>query len=247
MRYALISDIHGNLEALEAVLEDIVNRQVDRVLHLGDLINYGPEPDRCVDRIVDLGINGVAGNHELALADRMSANMLNATAADSLSVTARMLENHHLDYLKELPLSMEYDGFLLVHGVPPDSVEEYISHHDYDSRIYGLDEVFMKMDRAIAFVGHTHLLGVYSRDEEFKKKLNYGEVLSLDNDSAHIVNVGSVGQPRDGNPDARYVIFDSGRMTVEAGFVSYPVTTTVEKIFRSGLPDINGERLLRGM
>jgi diadenosine tetraphosphatase ApaH/serine/threonine PP2A family protein phosphatase len=125
-------------------------------------------------------------------------------------------------------------------------VDEYISHHDYSFRIYGLDEVFMKMDQHIAFVGHTHLLALYSKDENFKKDLHYGERVKLDRYGIHIVNVGSVGQPRDGNTHARYVIYDGGKMVIEPRFVSYPVTITVEKIFRSELPDYNGERLLEG-
>ncbi|MBD3180284.1 MAG: metallophosphoesterase [Candidatus Latescibacteria bacterium] len=246
MRYAILSDIHANIEALEAVLEDMRSLRIDRLLHLGDIINYGPDPAHCLERVIELGIDGVTGNHERALLSRASAGNLNITAYDSLSATREMLAEEQLDHLANLPVTRVVDGMLLVHGCPPDSVSEYISHHDYRSRIYGLDEVFMKMEQSIAFVGHTHLLGLYTQDEEFKTDLHYGERLKLDQDLIHIVNVGSVGQPRDGNTHARYVIYDSAGMSIEPRYVSYPVTITVEKIYRSEMPDLNGERLISG-
>jgi len=247
MRYAIISDIHGNLDALEAVLDDIEKQGVDRIVHLGDIINYGPQPAECVEKIISLGIEGVIGNHEVALIDRLQANSFNRYAYDSIFVTRNLLSDEHLQYLESLPRNIAIDGVLLVHGTPPDSVDRYISHYDFDSRIFGLDEIMLKMEQRVAFVGHTHLLGIYTGGEEFIKKPGYDETVALDRDRTHIINVGSVGQPRDHNPCARYVIFDEDEMTVDARYVAYPVTITVEKIVKSDFLDFNGERLISGM
>ncbi|MBW3004172.1 metallophosphatase family protein [Candidatus Woesearchaeota archaeon] len=222
MRLAIISDIHGNFEALIAVISDIENQNVDKIWCAGDLVDYGPEPVEVVEFFMKNKIPCVLGNHEAALFDDSIHIRWSGTAFESLGVTRGYLEDYHLRYLKSLPTYILEGDVILSHGTPG-SPHKYI-----DMLPVELLNQYLSRHRLI-FVGHTHLLQYFDRSWKFldtKVKVKNA-----------IVNVGSVGQPRDDDKRAKYVIYDSSDSTVEPRFVEYDVDKVVEMIFDRGYPE----------
>jgi predicted phosphodiesterase len=242
MRIAILSDIHGNLEALREVLADIERSRTDAVLCLGDNIGYGPDPERVVELIRERHIPCVMGNHELGLVDEAYLDWFNISARASLLLTRQLIGSETLDYLRQLRPVLSLEGCLCVHGCPPDSVTTYLFQvSDAD-----LQKVFRNMKEDICFVGHTHDLELMRFDgkEIARTFLARGEI-SLDRDPGQkaIINVGSVGQPRDGNNNAKYVIWDTTRWRLEVKFIAYDIAATASKILQLGFPEFNARRL----
>jgi diadenosine tetraphosphatase ApaH/serine/threonine PP2A family protein phosphatase len=180
------------------------------------------------------------GNHELGLADRNSLSWFNTPARRSLLRAKELLSAEVLAYLKTLPVNMTVNDCLLVHGCPPGSIKTYI----FQVSLVQLARIFQKMESDLCMVGHTHelLLITYTDGRVDSVPLSKG-IQTLAADSKYIVNVGSVGQPRDGNNHAKYVIWDSEARTLEVRFVPYNVKKTVEKIIALGLPKSHADRL----
>jgi predicted phosphodiesterase len=240
MKFAILSDIHGNLEAFLAVLEDLRQFPVDRVFCLGDLIGYGPDPEEVVKIVIKRGIPSVMGNHELGLADPNYLSWFNPSARQSLLVTQKLLSQETLEYLSRLPRVMSFFDCLLVHGCPPDSITTYL----FELSPEGLEDVLNSMKERIAFVGHTHDLSLnyYDGQEVQTKPLGQG-LHPLMEELHYIVNIGSVGQPRDGNNSAKYVLYDDFSRLLEVRFVPYDISATAKKILERGFPEYNAQRL----
>lgn len=240
MRLAIISDIHGNLEAFQAVLADIDATGVDSMISLGDNIGYGPEPEEVVKLLRKLGIPSIMGNHELALAQPRYLDLFNPMSRENLLQTQKLLFPETREYLTGLPPFLVKGPCRLVHGCPPDSIITYlfeISDHDLGRRLAELPE-------KICFVGHTHQLqlGLLDDTGASRSPLPKGE-LALDKGTRYLINVGGVGQPRDGNPDAKYVIFDQEAMKIEVRFVPYDAEVTAAKIIKRGFAEYYADRL----
>ncbi|UCD77863.1 MAG: metallophosphoesterase [Desulfobacterales bacterium] len=240
MRLAIISDIHGNFEAFQQVLEDIDRLGVDEVISLGDNIGYGPEPDRVIEQIRTRRIPSVQGNHELALKDVEYLNWFNPAARKSLMKTRELLSEESYRFITKLePFLISY-GCRFVHGFPPDSPLIYVFQVSDSSKI----EVFKKTDERLCFIGHTHTLEIISCDGQ---KLEYHDLpeglTGLDREKKYIINIGSVGQPRDDSSDAKYVIWDSSEDTIDVRFISYDIAGVVRKIQEAGLPEEHAKRL----
>lgn len=240
MRLAIISDIHGNLEAFRQVLKDIDASSVDDVACLGDNIGYGPDPEEVVRLLRSRSIASVMGNHELAVLDEACLMKMNPSARRSLLLTKALLSKETLEYIKGLKASMAFHGSLCVHGYPPDSVTTYL----FQASETALRQTFLAMKERICFVGHTHDLRLIRFDGENVTwdSLRQGKA-SLDKDLQYIVNVGSVGQPRDGNNHAKYVIWEPASSTLEVRFIPYDIGATAEKILALGFPEFNARRL----
>lgn len=240
MTLAVISDIHGNLEALKTVLADIDCIGIETVVCLGDNIGYGPEPDQVIELLRSRKIPSLMGNHELGLVDKESLYGFNPQARRSLLQTEQFLSQESLAYLKTLPVNMFVDDCLLVHGFPPDSVSDYLFQFSRTQ----LPKIFEKMAYDLCMVGHTHelLLISYTAGRVSTASLSEG-VQTLAAESKYIINVGSVGQPRDGNHNAKYVIWESETRTLEVRFVPYNISKTAEKIIALGLPKAYADRL----
>ena len=240
MRLAIISDIHSNLEAFKEVLADIDRSRIDGLACLGDNIGYGPEPERVINLVRQRDVPCVMGNHELAVMEPRYLDWMNATARESLVMTIELLSADTIDHIRALPPSMTYHGSLCVHGCPPDSVVTYL----YQLSTRQLKEAFLAMEEKICFVGHTHQLLIISFDgnELVRAPLRNGTA-SLHKDHQYIINVGSVGQPRDGNNNAKYVIWDTDSHTIEVRFVPYDIAVTANKIIELGFPEFNARRL----
>ena len=239
-KLVVISDIHGNLEALEAILSDISRLGLDTVVCLGDNIGYGPEPDQVLTLLRSRNIPSLMGNHEWGLLDERSLQWFNPQARRSLLQNKLLLSDESLDYIESLPVNMIIDDCLLVHACPPDSIKTYL----FEISPAQFSQIFLEMTCDICMVGHTHelVLVSYTAGQITIAPLQEG-IKTLDKKSKYIVNVGSVGQPRDGNNNAKYVIWDSENLTLEVRFVPYNIGKTVEKIMALGLPRINADRL----
>jgi diadenosine tetraphosphatase ApaH/serine/threonine PP2A family protein phosphatase len=240
VRLAVISDIHANLEAFRSVLADIDAVRADGIVCLGDIIGYGPRPEECIRLVRDRAIPSVLGNHELGLVRSRKLSWFNPTSRACLVATGKLLSPESLDWMKTLPASLTVHGARFVHGCPPDSPLTYLFELSED----GLREVFETTRDRLAFAGHTHDLELISWDghEVCRSLLGRGERL-LEPDLRYIVNVGSVGQPRDGDHHAKYVVWDSARDVLDIRFVAYDIDTTVREILALGFPEQYARRL----
>jgi predicted phosphodiesterase len=240
MKVAVISDIHGNYDAFREVLKDIDRSGVDQTISLGDNIGYGPEPDRVVKKLIELNIPSVLGNHELALKDETFFNWFNPVARKSLLKTRDLLSESSLAFVKVLKSFISFDGCRYVHGFPPKSPLIYMFQPSETRKI----KIFKEIPERFCFIGHTHMLEMMSYDGN---RIQYHDLsrgtIHLARDKKYIVNIGSVGQPRDGNNNAKYVIWDSSADTIAVRFVPYEVAAVVQKIKDAGLPEEHADRL----
>ncbi len=234
MRLAVISDIHSNLDALSAVLDDISGQSIDETISLGDNIGYGPQPEEVIVHLKRNGISSVLGNHELALLDDNYLRTFNPYAKKALEINKRKLSEKAKKYISSFEPCMVDHGCRFVHGTPPDNITMYLSKVS-DTRLVS---TMQRLSQDMVFVGHTHQLAVYEFDQGVleKKKLMKLRV-SLAKRARYIVNTGSVGQPRDGYNKAKYVIWDSARNSIEPRFVSYDYHAVMKKMKDAGIPE----------
>ena len=249
MRRAIISDIHGNWEALTAVLADIESQNVSQIYCLGDIIGYGPNPRECLDRALKFD-QVVLGNHDLAAL--FDPEGFSSAAEQAIFWTRRQLESspeeneqttrRRLDFLCELPRTLREPPYLFVHGSARSPTTEYVFPEDiYNTR--KLEKIFSMVEK-YCFQGHTHVPGVFTEDYRFLRPDDFGGRYRLTAQKS-MVNVGSVGQPRDGDSRSCYVILEED--LVEFHRVEYPFQETAKKIYE--IPDLNdflGDRLSEG-
>lgn len=240
MKTAVISDIHGNLEALLTVMEEVRHESADRVICLGDMVGYGPQPEEVVQLIREKRIRSVYGNHEAALWDRRIYESMNSNARTSIDITRNLISQSTLDWLKKLKRSLNTENALYVHGLPPHSFTKYISNQND----LGLTDAFGSYEQQIAFCGHTHLLGLYSYDGKNVPRMLLREgMFTLNPAQRHIINAGSVGQPRDGDPRAKYILFHENELKIEVRCVKYKISKTASLLRERGFPEYNALRL----
>ncbi len=240
MKIALISDIHGNLEAFRAVLSDMQTLDIDQTVCLGDCVGYGPDPEAVMAEIRQRNIPSIMGNHELAVCNRQQLNWFNTLARQSIEKTIAMLSEVSLEMIKQLPYFHLIAGSRCVHGYPPDSAKTYL----FQKLPYQLIKTFTEMDERICFVGHTHDLEIIDFDGRQVERHPLGKgVVALNTNHRYIVNIGSVGQPRDGSNHAKYAIYDPDNRLLEIRYVTYDIAVTVNKIKAAGLPEAHANRL----
>jgi len=241
MRMAVISDIHGNLEALEQVLTDIEGSDIDRMVCLGDSIGYGPEPEAVVTMIHDRHIPSILGNHELAVIDQNLLTWFNPLARRSLLKTIEILSEKTINFISKLKPFMIFDGYRFVHGYPPDSATTYLFQIAEDE----LRRTFKQMKEKICFVGHTHRFEIIDfNGRSIARSPLTQRVVNLNSTDQYIINIGSVGQPRDGDNHAKYIILDTEKNSIEVKFIPYDIASVVNKIIETGLPTEHAIRLL---
>ncbi|MFC6753994.1 metallophosphoesterase family protein [Halorubrum tibetense] len=226
MRVGLLSDVHANLPALEAVLDDMP--AVDRIVCAGDVIGYNPWPADCLDRVREVAAVTVRGNHDRTVEtpERYRANRM---AEAGLEHAKRALDEDDLDWLRSLPRAASFAGdrYHLVHSHPaPDREDAYVYPEEFPSLGRHLDSLDGPVDGLV--LGHTHVQGAR----------RVGDRL--------VVNPGSVGQPRDGDPDAAYAVLDTAADEVDLRRVAYDIDHVVEAVEAAGLPKRTGERLYTG-
>jgi len=240
MKIAVISDIHGNMEAFTEVLADIDGCAADAVVCLGDMVGYGPEPEAVVRTIRDRGIPTIMGNHEMALIDRRYLSWFNPAARRSIEMSLAWFSEASLGYIARLKHFLIKESARFVHGFPPDAVITYLFQVNNQT----LRSSLANLREHICFVGHTHQLMLVSYDgrKTIKTRLHKG-LVTLEAGAKYIVNVGSVGQPRDGNHDAKYTLWDTVAGTIETKFIPYHIARVTNKIIEAGLPSALAERL----
>jgi diadenosine tetraphosphatase ApaH/serine/threonine PP2A family protein phosphatase len=242
MRYLLLSDIHGNLQAFEAVLEDAPSGL--QVWCLGDIVGYGPNPNECIELLRSLDHECIVGNHDWAAMGKVDLDLFNTDAKNAVQWTQEQLTPASMAYLESLPLRMVKDQFTLVHGSPREPVWEYIL---YPPIARGN---FSYLDTRHCLVGHTHVPIKFILDEGDEQQC---EMERLPENGPHplgqgrlIINPGSVGQPRDGDARASYAILDTEGMTLEHRRVRYEIQKTQRLMQKARLSSRNITRLSYG-
>lgn len=242
MRYAIISDIHGNREALDAVVAELADEHIDGYVCAGDVVGYGADPVACLARVRSLGrLTAVAGNHEWGVLGRTPRAYFNSLAAAAVEWTSGLLTPVELDYLGQLPLTDARGDFEVVHGSleRPDDFTYIVGPAD-------ARECLKRMAGRLCFVGHTHRVGIWSSDGGHLTAVKASSVV-LKEGRRYLVNTGSVGQPRDGDPRASYVVYDDEAGRVDICRVPYDIALAQKKIRAAGLPKRLAERLAEGL
>ncbi len=240
MRYGIFGDVHGNIEAFKKVIEFYKKENIDEYLCVGDIVGYGADPSECIEEIKRLKAKTVCGNHDWAAAGTSPLYYFNPAAKSGIEWTRENLNLSDKEFLKKLKLVNEKKDFYVVHG----------SLHEPDCFPYIWDieaayKCFCNMNRNLCFVGHSHVAGFFFMQD---KRVDYGQgcLVRVKPEVKYIINVGSTGQPRDGNPKAAFCIFDTDKSTIEIKRVSYDVETAKDKILKAGLPEVLAYRLLEG-
>ena len=248
--FAIISDIHANLAALKVVMEDIAKRDVKEVFCLGDIIGYGPDPKECLDLIIKNNIASIMGNHDHAVFyEPTNFN----TGAEKASYWSRQVledepdrekRNQRWDFLGRLNLRLQMGKILMVHASPRRPVTEYIFPDDIYTNPNKINAIFERVEH-LCFVGHTHVPGVFLEDPDFYGVDELDYCYSISDQERAVINVGSVGQPRDQDPRSSYVIVNEDK--IEFIRLEYPIEETRQKILANPhLDNFEGERLLAG-
>ena len=242
MKTIIFSDVHGNLEALQAALKFIEMYPNANIYSLGDIIGYGANPKECISEIRRITHVSLAGNHDHAAIGLTDIEYFNPYAKNALLWTMNCLEKEDRDYLFGLSLSKEFSKkILLVHSSPL-----YPEQWDYILNVYDAQKNFSGFDEPICFVGHSHSPMVIELSHKGTISLDKREMIHIKPKNRYIINVGSVGQPRDGDWRACLVIYDEDAQTIEFKRLEYDLSTAQEKILQAGLPIFLSERLQYG-
>ena len=240
MRLGIVSDVHGNLEALEAVLAHLEQQSCDRVICLGDFVGYGASPNECIDLLRPRIVGAVIGNHDAAAIGKLRLTYFNVDAAEAARWTDAQLTPENRAYLLGLPYRIQEDGALLVHASPtePDGWHYVLSASDAAEEMKSYPD-------PVCFIGHSHVAGVFERSDAGVRYTRESE-LRFAPGRRYLVNVGSVGQPRDGDPRAAYVVWDRENRTLQHHRVGYDIDSAGRRIVSAGLPQFLADRLQWG-
>ena len=239
MRTAIFGDIHANLEALEAVLEDAASQGVTDYVCLGDVVGYNADPAACLERIREMGCPTVKGNHDQDASEDHSLDSMNPVAAEALQWTREQLDEDQRLWLKRLRMVRQVGNYTIVH-----STLDQPLHWNYVTNRFDAMSNFSYQFTQLCFHGHTHVPRVYVKSTKVSEVA--AESVEIEANSKYFVNVGSVGQPRDGDPRACYAILDSESDLLVFRRIDYDMETTQKKILAAGLPAMLAERLADG-
>lgn len=241
MRYALISDVHSNIEALTAVLKDIESLKPDKLLFLGDAVGYGPNPNECIEKLISETDLFLGGNHDWAAVDKTPADYFNPFAREAMDWTVEVLTDKNRDALANTSAEAVVDNIHLAHSTP-------LNPEDWRYIMTGREafDNYFAIKTNICFIGHSHqpLVIEYAHESDFDVIRNID--ITADPDKKYIVNIGSVGQPRDANPDSCWVLYDSDDGSIAFRRVSYDVFSTQKLMEEIGLPQYLIDRLSLG-
>jgi len=240
MRYAILSDVHSNLEAIEGVLEDVSKRKIEDILFLGDSVGYGPNPNECIEILVGRCKILLAGNHDWGVLGLTDVSYFNEYARAAIEWTKKILTEENGKILRSFPVKKEVKekNILLVHSTPKDPEEWYYLLTLWDAEIS-----FHYFENKFCFLGHSHQPFIIERLPS-GELVTHKDTAPIGKTQRYIMNVGSVGQPRDGDPRACYAIVDDEKMEIVR--VPYDVESVQMKMGREGLPQFLIERLAKG-
>lgn len=244
MKYAILGDIHANLAALEAVLESLEGEVIDQILQVGDVVGYGAAPGEVIQLLQERDAIVVKGNHDAACVGELDTRLFNANAKAAVDFTLNQLSREDLQWLADLPLLHATDHCVLAHGTLPDP-----DRFDYIQSTSEADPSLDALDRPVAFVGHTHVPVTIMRLIESPDRTSYtiDREVNLEETTVALVNVGSVGQPRDEDCRAAYALYDTATQRIELRRVEYDIEREADRIVRAGLPKMLADRLFLGI
>ncbi len=241
MKIALISDVHSNLEALEAVLRDIEKEGVEKIHFLGDAVGYGTDPNQCIKLLAKHCDIKLLGNHDYAALGLISLEGFNKVAKTSVEWTQTKLKKKSIEKLADFELNSTFLDYALVHA-SPGTPDEW-------NYILGIDqatEEFACFSQSICFIGHSHIPTIYTEETDGTVSTSLSNTMELDQNLRYIINIGSVGQPRDNNPKACYLKIDTDNSKIEYRRVEYDIDKTQAKMRKAMFPDFLVERLAVG-
>ena len=241
MKIIIYSDIHSNLEALTAVEEAIREEGETKKIFIGDVVGYGANPNECVDRVKELADCALAGNHDHAILELTDITSFNPYAKAAVAWTKDVISTSSKKFLKKLTLKQISDDQTFVHSTPHQP-EKW----NYILTLQSARLNFDYFDTQICFIGHSHVPIIITQNSDQECFVHHGMYLEIEDDNKYIVNIGSVGQPRDGNPQASYAVYDAENKTVEIKRVSYDISTAQKKILDAGIPKYLADRLTYG-
>lgn len=242
MKLAIISDIHGNLEALSSVSASIEGQDVDRIVFVGDAVGYGADPVGVIEMVRSMADVAVVGNHDYVACGKEEPSYFNVYASRAIMWTRNRLSAADTDYLRSLDVMVLVGDLTIVHATP-------LNPLDWDY-LYTVEQAAVNYEAfatGLCFIGHSHVPGVFCMDGEGRVSIGDTDSLRLEEGCRYIVNVGSVGQPRDRDPRSCYVIYDTEKRSVDFLRVEYDVPAAQEKIMRAGLPPQLATRLAIGV
>jgi len=243
MRFAIISDIHGNLEAFQQVLAEIETRHVDEIISLGDIVGYYPNPVECIELLQQNNIKSVLGNHDCAAIGREDFSHFSEYAYHAMVWTRQNLPEWAKRYLSSLPMRLIEHNILFTHASPQQALNwNYLFPTSFDE----VHEAFEQTEYTLNFVGHTHVPICFSLHSADNLKTFLQPSTQLQSDVRYVINVGSVGQPRDRDPRACYFVYDVQSKTLDVHRVSYNYGKTQQKIADCSLPSFLAKRLSKG-
>ncbi len=243
MRYGFISDVHGNLEALEVVLAHLRHQALDHVVFLGDAVGYGANPNEVCDLIRSVARVAVLGNHDAAVAGRMSSSLYYDAARLAILWCAKRMTPDNMRWLKEMPYKVREGALEFCHGAPlaPELFDYLFGAEQVERLLPELDQLAQ-----VTFIGHSHLTISFCIADDKVDAIFSSEIVCRP-DAKYIITVGSVGQPRDRDPRACCGVYDTQTHTFNYHRLPYDIAATREKIFAAGLSPMFGERLLLGV
>jgi predicted phosphodiesterase len=242
MRVAVISDIHANLHALSAVLAEIDEEGPDALWCLGDLVGYGPRPNECCSAVRDRAALSLVGNHDLVVLGQVDVTEFNPEAGRAVAWTQSVLDEESRQYLAGLQPQATADGVELYHGSPRNAVWEYVLDTE------AIQAAFLHSNSQVILIGHSHIPIVAHLHGSDVQAAHAPEATEADLEGGRLLlNPGSVGQPRDGDPRAAWILLDLDEGRASFRRVEYEVTRTQEEIRDAGLPEALAERLAFGI
>ena len=243
MKYVIISDIHGNIDALESVLPEIEAEKPDRIICLGDIVGYGAAPSECLNKVRSIADVIISGNHDAGVVGKNSLDNFNPVAKEAIIWTKKQLSEVDLSFLKDLPLIHSENNLLFVHAVPSKPYS-----WSYIFTLGDAIEEFSFFLFLFCFVGHSHQPGIFYENGDGRHGMNVNSQCEIKSDFRYIINVGSVGQPRDGDPRACFGILDieGDEGMFEFKRVPYNIEQAQKRILDAGLPEFLAIRLALG-
>lgn len=242
MKWAILSDVHGNLEAFQAVIEDLRAERAEKVAFLGDVVGYGADPNECLSLLRDLTDWVIAGNHDYGAVGLTNIDIFNPMARSAILWTREELSEENQAYLRRLLLLRKDGSVTFVHATPNQPEEWY-----YLFSFPEAEEAFLSLNGDLAFVGHSHRPLILTKAGSGEMEAVNPEDTILKPGVRYIINVGSVGQPRDGHPEAAYGLYEDDTKRFRLKRVRYIVETAQRKIIKAGLPLFLAQRLSRGI
>lgn len=243
MRYAILSDIHSNLEALRAVLDRIAGMKIDEICCLGDVVGYNADPNECVDIARSEGMRCLMGNHDSRAAGLEEPEDFNPSAARAVLWTRERLTPENRQFLRDLPRVVRADALALFHGSLQDTDRYILTLSDVRDQFRALRE--LPSPARFGLFGHTHVPIAFTLANG-AILIGQNENIRFSDDRSYLINPGSVGQPRDGDPRAAFAVYDQDARELSFHRVEYDIRACQDKVLRAGLPPRLAERLAIG-